>query len=418
MQESYEALNCYIRRDDVVRGPFNRDFLEAMLLCNICDPSTPIRVGAMEEWVSLDDFLFSCSTTTHIPLPVPWREQTADVAYRPFPKLAPIRYAADQGQTQDVMRRFESRSAKEAAGANAAQLLNQLVQSELRHLAEQQSDSNAHPEFLLVRSNRLAAKLRNIAIKACEDERNAEVAETACLLAYKLCSDNELRVQLRSDLKLIIDYRYAQACHDVFFYGGEIVGGHVRVDGNQLAVADIVGVRFGVSEETREGMFGGRRYTERVPLPKVLFLAHDQRTLVIDCSKGVPESGKQRVENYDQILKSTYYHVVPSVMGRLVTSVVRGQGTTIGPILFTSRGIFVRVGHLWWKQGITIPYNSVQTEFRQGICHVSSEACRKLRLHISVADVWNAALIPSLVERLASLDSPSFGDAENAVEVR
>jgi hypothetical protein len=317
------------------------------------------------------------------------------------------------------MRRFESGSAKEAAGGDAAQLLNQLVQSELRHLAEQ-SDSNANPEFLLVRSNRLAAKLRNIAIKACEDERNVEVAETACVLAYKLCSDNELRVQLRSDLKSIIEYRYAQACHDVFFFGGEIeiVGAHVRVDGNQLAVADIVGVRFGVSEETRQTWFDGRRYTETVPLPKVLFLAYDQRTLVIDCSRRVPVSGKQRIENYEQILKSTYYHVVPSVIARLVTLVANGQGTTIGPILFTSLGIFVRVGQLWWKQGITIPYHAVQTEFRQGFCYVSSAACPKLRLQISVGDVWNAALIPSLVERLAPLGNPSVGGAENSVEIR
>jgi hypothetical protein len=67
---------------------------------------------------------------------------------------------------------------------------------------------------------------------------------------------------------------------------------------------------------------------------------------------------------------------------------------------------------------MTIPYKAVQTEFRQGFCYVSSAACRKLRFHISVGDVWNAALIPSLVERLASLDNPKFGDAENAVEVR
>jgi len=354
----------------------------------------------------------------HIPFPVPWREQTADVAYRPFPKLAPIRYSADRGQTQDAMCRFETRSAKEASEADAAQLLNHVVQSEIRHLVEQQSESNAHPEFLLVRSNRLAAKLRSIAIKACEDERNAEVAEKACVLAYKVCSDNELRVQLRSDLKLIIDYRYAQACHDVFFDGGETVGGHVRLDGNELAIADIVGVRFGVSEKTREAMFNGRRYTETLPLPKVLFLAYDQRTLVIDCSRRVPESGKQRIKNYEQILNSTYYHVVPSVIGRLITLVASGQGTTIGPILFTSRGIFVRLGRLWWKQGITIPYKAVQTEFRQGFCYVSSAAWRKLRFQISVGDVWNAALIPPLVERLASLDNPSFGDPENAVEVR
>ena len=213
------------------------------------------------------------------------------------------------------------------------------------------------------------------------------------------------------------DIRVDTQGHDVFFYDGEIVGGHVQVGGNQLAVREIVGVRFGVSEETREAIFGGR-YTERVPLPKVLFLAYDQRTLVIDCSRGVPFSGKQRVENYEQILKSTYYHVVPSVIERLVTLVVSGQGTTIGPILFTSRGIFVRVGHLWWKQGITIPYKAVQTEFREGFCHVSSAACQKLQFHISVGDVWNAALIPSLVERLASLENPSVGDAENAVEVR
>lgn len=417
MEESYETLNCYIRCEDVVRGPFNRDFLEAMLLCDKCDRNTPTRVGATGEWIALDDFLFSSSTATHIPFPAPWREQTENVAYRPFPKLGFFRYSVDGRQTQDAIWRFEARSAEEASEADAAQLLGYAVQSEIRYLVEQQSDSNAHPELLLVRSNRLAARLRTIAMKECEAKRNAEVAERACVLAYKLCSDNELRVQLHSDLKVIINYRDAQACHDVFFYDGEIVGGHVRVNGNQLAVADIVGVRFGVSEETRQAMFD-RRYTERVPLPKVLFLAHEQRTLMIDCSKGVPQSGKQRVENYEQILKSTYYHVVPSIIARLVTSVLSGEGITIGPIRFISPGIFVTVGHLWWKQGITIPYKAVKAEFRQGVCYVSSAIRRNLRFEFSVADVWNAALIPSLLERLTSLHSQSFRDAENAVEVR
>ena len=181
---------------------------------------------------------------------------------------------------------------------------------ELASLAEAQgADSELTNDF----SDALAGALRGISIDAHNDEEDFETAAEAIRLAVRLAKSPDLKKRCQDDLvvaeKHFAEFQRSQVHLDIRGDKISITRDFVTYNAQQIRVADVTGVRFGVFKQYVNGIPISVSYLVDVSGPGV--------NIPIECKRTF-RSEAQAKADYTAILEGLYQNVIPKLATKIV----------------------------------------------------------------------------------------------------
>ncbi len=172
----------------------------------------------------------------------------------------------------------------------------------------------------------------------------------------------------------------------------EIASDKVRYNSTGLPTDDITGVRFGGFLQYVNGLPSSVSY-------RVGLRSGSHGSIAIECKRFL-RSNKQAEADFNAILTSLFYHVIPHLCRRFADSIATGGEWSVGDCWLTSQGIRAPVGVLFWKKEVFVPWADVRCGVSGGHLQVRSSQNRVFSKTYALRDVWNASLFHGVVEAL------------------
>lgn len=281
------------------------------------------------------------------------------------------------------------RESKEVGKIRLGEVKKHLM-PELASLAESQgADSELTRDF----SEALAGTLRGISIDAHNDEDDFDTAAEAIRLAVRLAKSSELKKRCEDDLVVVekhfAEFQRSQVHLDIRGDKVSITRESVAYNAQEIRVADVTGVRFGILQH----------YTNGIPTSvSYLICISDAKTFIqIEC-KRVFRSGAQAKADYAAILEGLYQNVIPKLATRIANSIKAGNTCEIGGYKLTKEGVYFRTG-IFKKVDHLVPWTDIRYGFHAGNLNISS-ASKGYRASISVRGAWNAVIFEPIIKVL------------------
>jgi flagellar hook-basal body complex protein FliE len=281
------------------------------------------------------------------------------------------------------------RESKETGKIRLSEVKKQLM-PELALLAESQgADSELTKDF----SEALAGTLRGISIDAHNDEDDFDTAAEAIRLAVRLAKSSELKKRCEDDLvvaeKHFTEFQRSQVHLDIRGDKVSITRDVVIYNAQQIRVADVAGVRFGVFKQ----------YTNGIPtsVSYLVGVSGGGVNIQIEC-KRIFRSEAQAKADYTAILEGLYQNVIPKLAAKIAKSIKAGSAQSIGGYTVTKDGVYFRTG-IFKKVDHLVPWTDIRYGFHAGNLNVSS-ASKGYRASISVRNAWNAVIFEPIIKVL------------------
>jgi hypothetical protein len=281
------------------------------------------------------------------------------------------------------------RESKESGKIRLSEVKKQLM-PELALLAESQgADSELTKDF----SEALAGTLRGISIDAHNDEDDFETAAEAIRLAVRLAKSPELKKRCEDDLviaeKHFTEFQRSQVHLDIRGDKVSITRDVVMYNAQQIRVADVAGVRFGVFKQ----------YTNGIPtsVSYLVGVSGGGVNIQIEC-KRIFRSEAQAKADYTAILEGLYQNVIPKLAAKIAKSIKAGSAQSIGGYTVTKDGVYFRTG-IFKKVDHLVPWTDIRYGFHAGNLNISS-ASKGYRASISVRNAWNAVIFEPIIKVL------------------
>jgi hypothetical protein len=247
----------------------------------------------------------------------------------------------------------------------------------------------------------LVYAFRAVSIKAHNEDRNFELAFSAIGAAIDYVSDPETLGQLEQDLAQLTKNKQERDSYNVRLKirstDVEITESRCRCNDHHLATNAVTGVRWGIYVNTVNGI-SSHYYT--------LWVGGRATELEIECKpllRGIDDARR----DYQSSARGLYYHVVPSLIDRIVKAISSTGIYRVGPLLSAcnQQGITMSKGALFWKEEVVIPYADISMSCAQGSLYVRSIKRPEFNSSFSLRDCWNAVIFEEIVTALVKRKS-------------
>ena len=169
----------------------------------------------------------------------------------------------------------------------------------------------------------------------------------------------------------------------------------VRYNERKIATSAVVGVRFGIFHQYRNGVQTSCSYLVGV-------LSTNGQSIEIEC-KRIFRSEEQAKSDYEAILNSVYYHVIAQLIGRMVKSVLAGGNWTLEDCTFDAKGMATTTGVLAWKKPVFVPYSEITYGKGNGALVISTND--GIRRTFEFRTTWNAVILEQVTKGITQRKS-------------
>jgi hypothetical protein len=274
------------------------------------------------------------------------------------------------------------------APASKLSFVHKELMPRLAELIRRQGDSASAKQF----ADGIAEILRVISLDAYNEHDDLETAQAASLLALKICKNPTLRSRLVEDQGQLRKFSEAEKQHDLHLEIRkdvvEVNKAFVRYNERKIATSAVLGVRFGIFHQYRNGVQTNCSYL-------VGILGTNGQSIEIEC-KRIFRSEEQAKSDYEAILNSVYFHVIAQLIGRMVKSVLGGGTCTLGDCTFDAKGMATTTGVLAWKKPIFVPYSEITYRKGNGALIISTNGGIKRTFEFRTT--WNAVIFEQVTK--------------------
>ena len=172
----------------------------------------------------------------------------------------------------------------------------------------------------------------------------------------------------------------------------EVTAKAFRYNGTKLPVEKINGIKFGIFTQYTNGAKTSVSYT--IGLSGI-----GCADINIECKRFF-RSEDQAKKDFEAILDSCFYHIVPTLVTRLADQIASGQELQLSDSWLSHKGIRTTVGILMWKEELFVPWSDVRFGVRQGHLNLSSHQHKKFTKSYSLRDTWNAVIFEQITKAL------------------
>jgi hypothetical protein len=245
----------------------------------------------------------------------------------------------------------------------------------------------------------VALVIRGLSIDANNELGDPGFALEIIELASGFATETELKKKIAEDIKQITQIKQSQDARNVSL---SIRDDHIdvtakkfRYNSTVIPTDKITGIKFGVFTQYTNGAKTSVSYTIGVQ-------SAGHGTIEIECKRFF-RSEDQAKKDFEAILDSCFYHVIPDLVTRLANRIAAGHDLQIGDAWLTSKGIRSTLGILMWKEEVTIPWSDSTFNVHQGHLNLFSKQNKKFKKSYALRDVWNAVLFEQITKAFFKL---------------
>ena len=245
----------------------------------------------------------------------------------------------------------------------------------------------------------VALVIRGLSIDANNELGDPGFALEIIDLASGFATETELKKKIAEDIKQITQIKQSQDARNVSL---SIRDDHIdvtakkfRYNSTVIPTDKITGIKFGVFTQYTNGAKTSVSYTIGVQ-------SAGHGTIEIECKRFF-RSEDQAKKDFEAILDSCFYHVIPDLVTRLANRIAAGHDLQIGDAWLTSKGIRSTLGILMWKEEVTIPWSDSTFNVHQGHLNLFSKQNKKFKKSYALRDVWNAVLFEQITKAFFKL---------------
>ena len=265
----------------------------------------------------------------------------------------------------------------------------------------------------------VAILLRDISIEAFNENRDFNTSQEASNLAVKLGRSTEVKAALRKDQEHLNKVEAESSLQlPLASMGGalfEINKTFCRLNRVTISCAEVNGIKYGITNHYSNQTHTSTSYS-------ISLWGRDNKTITVYLKSDYGPLGKNNVfmeellkdkynyktedrekDDYVMIINAVYTHVVPGLLMRLTDKIMAGHEHGIGEVVFTSQGIKITTGALFWKEQKLIPYELMRYEPKNGCVHVSyptPSGRLSILQSLDVRTHWNAVIMEDLTKSL------------------
>ena len=245
----------------------------------------------------------------------------------------------------------------------------------------------------------VALVIRGLSIDANNELGDPRFALEIIELASGFATETELKKKIAEDIKQITQIKQSQDARNVSL---SIRDDHIdvtakkfRYNSTVIPTDKITGIKFGVFTQYTNGAKTSVSYTIGVQ-------SAGHGTIEIECKRFF-RSEDQAKKDFEAILDSCFYHVIPDLVTCLAKRIAAGHDLQIGDAWLTSKGIRSTLGILMWKEEVTIPWSDSTFNVHQGHLNLFSKQNKKFKKSYALRDVWNAVLFEQITKAFFKL---------------
>jgi hypothetical protein len=269
----------------------------------------------------------------------------------------------------------------------------------LPRLKTYETEESAEKETLDQCFSDAAWAFRGLSIDAHNDDGDTETALELIQLAGQLARDADLQTKIAADLKQLTEIKKNKDSHNLLLQIRddhiEINAKKVRYNSTTLPESDITGIRFGIFTQYTNGIKTSTSYT-------VGLLSTGHGAIDIECKRFFRSEDQAKLD-FNAILNSLFYHVIPNLCTRIAKSIAAGHQQPLGDSWLTPQGIRATVGMLLWKEEVLVPWSDVRFGTHQGHLQLSSSQNKKFSKSYSLREAWNAVVFKQIAEEFMKL---------------
>jgi len=245
----------------------------------------------------------------------------------------------------------------------------------------------------------VALVIRGLSIDANNELGDPGFALEIIELASGFATETELKKKIAEDIKQITQIKQSQDARNVSLSIRddqiEVTAKKFRYNSTVIPTDKITGIKFGVFTQYTNGAKTSVSYTIGVQ-------SAGHGTIEIECKRFF-RSEDQAKKDFEAILDSCFYHVIPDLVTRLAKRIAAGHDLQIGDAWLTSKGIRSTLGILMWKEEVTIPWSDSTFNVHQGHLNLFSKQNKKFKKSYALRDVWNAVLFEQITKAFFKL---------------
>ena len=245
----------------------------------------------------------------------------------------------------------------------------------------------------------VALVIRGLSIDANNELGDPGFALEIIELASGFATETELKKKIAEDIKQITQIKQSQDARNVSLSIRddqiEVTAKKFRYNSTVIPTDKITGIKFGVFTQYTNGAKTSVSYTIGVQ-------SAGHGTIEIECKRFF-RSEDQAKKDFEAILDSCFYHVIPDLVARLANRIAAGHDLQIGDAWLTSKGIRSTLGILMWKEEVTIPWSDSTFNVHQGHLNLFSKQNKKFKKSYALRDVWNAVLFEQITKAFFKL---------------
>lgn len=258
------------------------------------------------------------------------------------------------------------------------QLIRDLI---LPHLDQLQLSATGRLKF----TTRIAEWLGNLGQAAWHDLDDRGLARAMLATALELPSDATVRASIEEQFAMLDGeiqlqekiLQLARADHWIV-----VDADGIAFDEQRLAHGEITGLRYGFTEN---GF--------------VVAWCSAEQMVVLDSTNLL--AGDDAAADYTALVDAMTYFAVPKLVDRLLEAIRSNATVLVGEVLLQRHGVLFPTDAVD-ADAVPVPYRRLQHQLEDGQLVLADAENAARGLSQSIADVWNAAIIGSVIEALAN----------------
>jgi hypothetical protein len=297
------------------------------------------------------------------------------------------------GLTQPIFDRLEQLSSNPSSAAVA---FDRIQRDVLPMFDAIKIDASAPSGMLSAVAESIALALRDISIKANNDEKDYDTATKAITLACSLPTAPKIKEQLLKDKATLAGNLESHRSNfvDLKLRSDhiEITDKAVRYNGAEIPCSEVSGVRWGVFVQYVNGVRSSVSYH--------IGISGAGHVLKIEC-KRFWRSEEQAQEDYKAILVGLLVFVVPGLARRVATTITRGTGYDFGSAKCDRTGVLLKSGMLMWGKEQRFSWDDIEISENQGSLTVYARSNPKFTATATLRDHWNAVVFKQVAQAVS-----------------
>jgi len=277
--------------------------------------------------------------------------------------------------------------------ASASVLFDRIKRDVLPMFDAIKIDASAPSEMLSAVAEAIAVALRDISVKANNEEKDYDTATQAIALACSLPTVPKSKERLLKDKMTLAGNLEA---HRSNFVDLKLRNDHiqitdkiVRYNNTTIACGEVSGVRWGLFFQYTNGVRTSASYH--------VGISGAGKIVKIEC-KRFWRSEEQAMEDYKAILVGLLVFVAPGLARRIATIITKGAGYDFGSIKCDRAGILLKSGMLMWGKEQRFSWDDIEMSESGGNLTVCARSNAKFTATATLRDHWNAVIFKQVAK--------------------